>query len=253
MATTKKVDGQALTGDEANEQAGNIITVEAGESVTAGKVGYIHLTNGEVYVSDTGTPDDIRANGIFLTSGSDGDSVDMLTEGVYTTTGLTAKQDYYLGANGALTTTVGAVRIGTALSTTELLIKINDGREGIVQEIKPWNKSITGGITQLSAYWKECDGSAISDAESPLNGQNLPDTNTTQSFLRGSATSEGTGGGDDHTHSTTTGAVSAGGSQAGGSGSAGAGDQHTHAGQTSGTATNPLPTYVEMVFIMKIK
>lgn len=45
---------------------------------------------------------------------------------------------------------------------------------------------------RLQANWKECDGTAISDADSPFNGQNLPDLNGSDNFLYGASSSGGT-------------------------------------------------------------
>src|SRR5881394_3776492 len=51
----------------------------------------------------------------------------------------------------------------------------------------------------LPGTWVECNGQVLNDAQSPLNGQTLPDLNGTggpQRFLRGASVSGGTGGGD---------------------------------------------------------
>ena len=51
----------------------------------------------------------------------------------------------------------------------------------------------------LPGTWVECNGQLLNDVQSPLNGQTLPDLNGAggpQRFLRGAATSGGTGGGD---------------------------------------------------------
>src|ERR1043166_4621782 len=63
------------------------------------------------------------------------------------------------------------------------------------------------GVPPLSANWAECNGQVLNDPESPMNGQTLPDINVAQRFLRGAATSGGTGGSDSHTHPITTQAV----------------------------------------------
>ncbi len=193
-------DGDQLNDGYFNGISG-VITVEAGESVTANKVGYIHLTNGEAYTSDIGTADDIRANGIFLTSGSDGDSVNMITSGVHTTSGLIAKESYYLGANGAISTTPSGVRIGTALSTTRLYVKIIQDDRDMVSTTKAIQPDITGvPANNITAFWQLMDGTTISDAESPLNGQTVRDSNANQEILRGNDTSGGTSGDETHTH-----------------------------------------------------
>jgi hypothetical protein len=61
-----------------------------------------------------------------------------------------------------------------------------------------WAKNLTG-VPALIGTWAECNGQVLNDAQSPLNGQTLPDLNGAggpQRFLRGAAMSGGTGGGD---------------------------------------------------------
>ncbi len=54
-------------------------------------------------------------------------------------------------------------------------------------------------VPALPGTWVECNGQAINDAESPLNGLNAPDLNGAQGgvpcFLRGANASGGTGWG----------------------------------------------------------
>jgi hypothetical protein len=54
--------------------------------------------------------------------------------------------------------------------------------------ILPWHKSLAG-VPSLSARFVECNGQVLSDADSPLNGQTIPDLNGLGHFMRGSATS----------------------------------------------------------------
>ena len=86
-----------------------------------------------------------------------------------------------------------------------------------VGAILAWAKNLTG-VPALPAGFAECDGSVISDGDSPMDGQTLPDLNGSE-FLRGNTTSGGTGGGTTgagsaHTHTT--------------SGTSAAGSAHTH-------------------------
>jgi hypothetical protein len=67
--------------------------------------------------------------------------------------------------------------------------------------IGAWLKNLTG-TPALTPEWVECNGQTISDAASPYDGVTLPDLNTTNRFLRGNATSGGTGG--QETFTTTT-------------------------------------------------
>src|SRR3990167_1198391 len=123
LGGTNWTDGEVLYAADLNDTfgaAGQIIAVESGEDITLGNAVYIHLTDGKAYVSGTGTADDIRANGIALETVTSGADVLGITRGVYYTSGLSDKEDYYLGAAGAISTTRSGVRIGTALSTTQL-------------------------------------------------------------------------------------------------------------------------------------
>lgn len=116
--------------------------------------------------------------------------------------------------------------------------------------ILPWAKSITG-VPALPAQFVECNGSVLSDAASPLNGQTMPDLNTTKRFLRGSATSGTTGGSDtvnlEHTHGLTSiGSISLGG---------GGGSTVTLGTPNNGLSatTSTLSAYMEVVYIIRVK
>lgn len=63
--------------------------------------------------------------------------------------------------------------------------------------VLPWLKTLTN-TPSLPDGWVECDGSTVSDGDSVYNGVTLPDL--TDTFLRGAATSGGTGGSDTHQH-----------------------------------------------------
>lgn len=96
-----------------------------------------------------------------------------------------------------------------------------------------------------SAFWVECNGAVLSDAESIYNGETIPDLNadagSDQRFLRGNTTSGSTGGADSHTHTTSNNETM----QAQG------GYNITKAQTTSSAGT--LPKYMEVVWIIKIK
>ena len=64
-------------------------------------------------------------------------------------------------------------------------------------------KSITG-TPPLLPNWVECNGQTLSNGDSPLNGQVIPDLNGDNNFLRGSSTSGSTGGSETHTHTLNT-------------------------------------------------
>ena len=65
--------------------------------------------------------------------------------------------------------------------------------------IVAWVKTLAG-VPNLAEGWVECDGSVLVDSQSSLNGQTIPDLNGGSRFLRGAATSGGTGGSATHTH-----------------------------------------------------
>jgi len=226
-----------------------IVNLVTGENVTAGNVVYINKNDSKVYISDTGTANDIRADGIALTTATSGNTTHVQLCGNYVTSGLTANTVYYLGASGAVSTTQSGVEVGVATATTNLFIDIRQDDHDAVGTIKAWNKSATGMPSNvLTAFWLECAGAAISDNESPFDGQNLPDLNSTQRFLRGNTTSETTGGADTHLHviSSLT--------QAGVAGA----DFNTFpisGGTQSYNSDNAstLPAHMEVVWIMKIK
>lgn len=206
MAEFPWTNGDVLNATPLNDISGTI-TIEAGENVTAGNVGYIHLTDSKAYVSDNATQNDRRANGFFLTSGLTGEDVNFQRFGIFRTTGLTDKQDYYLGNAGAVSTTLSPVRIGYALSTTELVIDIDDERGTKVGQTMSFFPDATG-VTPLTAYWQLMDGTTISDAESSMNGVEVRDMNGNNEILRSADTGDmtGTGGAATHGHgiSTTT-------------------------------------------------
>ena len=68
---------------------------------------------------------------------------------------------------------------------------------GLIGGVFAWLKSMVG-VPSLPPEYQECDGSAITDPLSPMVGQNTPDLNSTQRFLRGAATSGASGGADNH-------------------------------------------------------
>jgi hypothetical protein len=49
-----------------------------------------------------------------------------------------------------------------------------------------WHKSLTGIPGTLPLGWVECNGQTISDSESPINGQVIPNINGDGRFIRGS-------------------------------------------------------------------
>lgn len=127
-----------------------------------------------------------------------------------------------------------------------------------VGAVVAWLKSFTNTPQTLPTGWVECDGSVLSDGDSVYNGQTLPDLNGGE-FLRGNATSGGTGGESTHTlttaempahtHTVERGAGATTGAEQGSSASA-----TMNTGSTgSGNAHENKPPYYDMVWIMRIK
>jgi len=97
-----------------------------------------------------------------------------------------------------------------------------------------WIKTLAG-VPALPSNFVECNGAAIADSDSPMFGQNVPNLNGNNNFLRGAAASGGTGGSLNHSHNQVIGA-----------GTIGVGVNATN------TRSN-LPPYYEVVWVMRIK
>jgi hypothetical protein len=99
-------------------------------------------------------------------------------------------------------------------------------------------------VPALPGTWVECNGQLLNDPQSPVNGQTLPDLNGAggpQRFLRGAATSGGTGGGDMLTISSEVPV-----------------DNNMDASTTTVVAGPQsdlpiLPSYYEVVWVMRVK
>lgn len=156
---TSVADGDQLDDGYFNDISG-IISIEAGENVTAAKAGYVSPLDGKSYTGDTGNDADTRADGIFLTSVSSGADSILQTSGVFTTTGLTDKATYYLGAAGALSTTVSRIKLGVALSTTQLQIDIGPVLSSDwARVMRNAGNDLKGLVAHSPVKWSDVDSS----------------------------------------------------------------------------------------------
>lgn len=109
------------------------------------------------------------------------------------------------------------------------------------------NNTFGFAASSIPDGWVECNGQTLDDDESVYDGLVIPDLNGssgTERFLRGQISSGGIGGTETHTHS-----ISKPGAEASGGGATG------YTGQAAATAsqTSTLPSYYEVVWIMRIK
>lgn len=112
-----------------------------------------------------------------------------------------------------------------------------------------WAKSIAGVPQTLPYGWALANGQTLSDTQSIFNGLVLPDL--TQKFLRGNVTSGGTGGSETHTHNGSVNPTETVDNVQAGSDFFVADTTHDHTYTTNPTST--LPSYYEIVFLIRIK
>jgi hypothetical protein len=125
--------------------------------------------------------------------------------------------------------------------------QISAGSVGVVPigGVVAWLKSFPN-TPSLPSGFIECNGQVLTDPNSPYVGQTIPNLNGasagTQRFLRGATTSGAVGGSDSHTHSISM--------------NKGQTDPFTGS-QTNGVpstgATSTLPSYYEVLWIMRVK
>lgn len=157
-----------------------------------------------------------------------------------TTTSTTADHLVETGQNFNTTISVGDLVHNTTDSTFAYVTAVNSDTDLTIDtDIMASGETYAIYSTPaLEDCWVECNGQALSDADSKYNGATIPNLNASgggsQRFLRGSTTSGTTGGSETHTHSMT------------GSG----GFQSNIYGMTT---ANHLPPYYEIVWIMRVK
>lgn len=174
---------------------------------------------------------------------------------------VTSSNSIVLGGTGADAVNVG-IGLTAPTATLDIVgnIKISDGTQGAgkvltsdanglavwamgvpIGAILAWHKNLPN-TPSLPAGWAECNGQVLSDAESPYNGQGLPNLNGLNYFLRGNSTSGSSGGSTTHVHTFTQ---------------TGAEDLVPDASHFSdGAILNPsnhLPPYMDMIWIIKVK
>ncbi len=111
--------------------------------------------------------------------------------------------------------------------------------------VMAWHKNLAG-VPGLPASWVECNGQTLADEASPLNGQVIPNLNGNNYFMRGNATSGGTGGASAHTHQINV-------QQYTNWDLAPDASHHTSGTLITAAEASNLPPYMNMVWIMKVK
>jgi hypothetical protein len=121
---------------------------------------------------------------VFL--GSVTDLSDAVFEGGLVYLGIKVETDAEMTPRQKVVSVPYAMRAGVADSL------YNEPSQVPVGGIVAWAKSLTG-VPVLPDGWVECNGQVLNDPDSPLNGTTLPNLNDNR-FLKGNATSGGTGG-----------------------------------------------------------
>ena len=129
------------------------------------------------------------------------------------------------------------------------LKSIIDGGSAPIGCVLAWLKSFPNAPS-LPPAWAECNGQVLSDPASPYHGLALPDLNGAQSgvpvFLRGAVASGGTGGSETHTHGVDL-------NINGGSATQGADFVMVPPGSYNTASESTLPTFYEVVWVMRVK
>lgn len=110
-----------------------------------------------------------------------------------------------------------------------------------------WLKTFTN-TPALPTGWVECNGQTLDDGESPYNGLVVPDLNGaagTGRFLRGGTESGSVGGSEGHSHNVTV--------PNGTKGNTGYAIYAGAPGTYNTTTASTLPSYFEVVWIMRVR
>ena len=122
-----------------------------------------------------------------------------------TTDGTTASKLVQSGQNFITTVDIGMIVYNTTDSTYANVTAIDsDTTLSLDSDIMATAEAYTIYKTpKLPDGWVECDGTSLSDSDSPYDGETLPDLNGDERFLRGAATSAVTGGATTSNHRHT--------------------------------------------------
>lgn len=143
--------------------------------------------------------------------------------------------------NGSVWTSLAAGSAGQVLMTQGAAANPVWTAGVPIGSMMPWVKTLTG-VPALPAGWVECDGTVLSDSDSPMDGETLPPANSANLFLRGNSTSGGTGGAATNVINKITNAATTGGA--------------TVLTGIDGSANSPFvnePPYYDVVWIIKVK
>ncbi len=128
----------------------------------------------------------------------------------------------------------------TPANSTEMRAQLNALNQLVpVGAVLPWFKDIPG-VPPLPANFVECNGQFLTDPESTLDGQLMPDINTgVQRFIRGGPNSGGLGGID--SFATAQADNTAGGSA------------NNFVTTDFSPGAQPFPPYVTAVYVIRVK
>jgi len=137
--------------------------------------------------------------------------------------------------------TLFSTRVVTVVASSGVVVPIG----GVIA----WLKTYTN-TPALPSQYVECNGQVLSGTLSVYNGQVIPNLNgasaSTKRFLRGSTTSGTVGGSETHQHTISTSTILLSAS------SGGTNYYPNSASNPSSGATSTLPSYYEVVYVMRI-
>jgi len=248
---------------------GEVVTNNDGATLDAFDVVITDTANDES-IKGTTSASDTTVRGVLQTQTADG-VVGCLTKMGRTrvnTTGAVTRGNYLVTSTSKGLAADGGASRATGVFAQALTADAGGSNGYVIADVFPvlsvgvsapvgsivaWAKSITG-VPSIPSGWVECDGSVLSDSDSLLNGETIPDLNGNNNYLRGASSSGGTGGTNStHLHSvsgTTSTETAIPGAGGGGNMFTGT-HSHTYSGNSGGTSHQP--AYYEVVWIMRVK